>query len=168
MIAVTPAPATTSGNAPGGAAPSSTTPASPFDAILTLEALAATCAALDSAPLGGGALEGGSLEGLDDSSGPDADETDDDEHGGPLAFLVNLLNFAGPIAAGSSGSGDVAIDDALGGQGKQGSADANAGALMLAGTTDGNSGADSATAGRVLLTEAALAAMKSDAATHDP
>src|SRR6188472_4223318 len=97
MIAVTQAPATSSGNPPGAiASTSSASPASPFDAILTLEALAATFAALDSAPLGGGALEGGSLEGLDETSSSDSDDADDDEQGGPLAFLVNLLNLSAP------------------------------------------------------------------------
>src|SRR6187397_253097 len=99
MIAVTQVPAPSSGNSPGASAStSSASPTSPFDAILTLEALAATCAALDTAPLGGGALEGGGLDALDEAGASDTDDGDeaDGENGGPLAFLVHLLNFAAP------------------------------------------------------------------------
>jgi flagellar hook-length control protein FliK len=174
MIALTPAPATSSGNTASPAvSPASATPASPFDAILTLEALAATCAALDTAPLGGGALEGGGLEGLDDTSGTDTDDADDDEQGGALAYLVNLLNIAAPAtpdAAGGASAGDGAdavIEGSVGGQDRQGSADPATGALPLPGTDDGRSTTDAAGAGKVLLADVAAAATKGDTGTQD-
>src|SRR6187399_1280251 len=124
MIAVTQAPTAAGGNATSPAATSSNaSPASPFDAILTLEALAATCASLDSTPLGGGALEGGGLDSLDDASGSDTDDDPDTEDGGPLAFLVNLLNLSAPITPDASDGADAVIDDALGGQAQKGTAD---------------------------------------------
>jgi len=164
MIAVTPAPTTPGSNAPGGASPASNTPpASPFDSILTLEALAATCAALDTAPLGGGALEGGSLDGLDESSGSDSDDGDDSGSGGPLAFLVNLLNISAPTTPDASGDADAVIDDALGGKARQDAADATAAALVLAATGDGTSDTDAdAAAGKLLLADVA-ATGKTDA-----
>ena len=165
MIAVTQAPATTTGSTPGTANPASTTPASPFDAILTLEALAATCAALDSAPLGGGALEGGSLEGLDENPGSDTDDADEDDQGGPLAFLVNLMNLSPPTTADVAGSADPVIDDALGGQAQR-DADASAGAWVLPGT-DSASNTDEGAAGKLLLTDGTLAANPVDGSSED-
>ena len=169
MIAATPAPVpvASSGGA-NGAAVNTATPASPFDAILTLEALAATCAALDTAPLGGGALEGGGLEGMDAAGGSDTDDRDDadGENGGPLAFLVNLLNFAAPTTPENSDSADVVIDDAAGGKANPQSGDAAA-ALPLAGTTDDASGTAAAAAGKLLLAEATLATGKGDTGTQD-
>src|SRR5690349_20552110 len=126
MIAATPAPAASNSGGATSAAVSTATPASPFDAILTLEALAATCAALDTAPLGGSALEGGGLEGLDEAGGADTDDGDDadGENGSPLAFLVNLLNFAAPTTLETSGGADAVIDTAAGGQANPQSGDA--------------------------------------------
>jgi len=168
MIAMTQAPAPTSGNAPGTAASTvNSSPAAPFDAILTLEALAATCAALDSAPLGGGALEGGSLEAMDETSSSDTDDADDEEQGSPLAFLVNLLNLSAPTTPDASGGADAVIDDALGGQAQQGSADSAAGALVLPGPDDGASGTDAGAAGKLLLADAAVAASKLDASSRE-
>jgi len=169
MIAVTPAPTNSGGNAPGAASSSSNgSPASPFDAILTLEALAATCAALDTSPLGGGALEGG-LDCLEESSGSDTDDGDDSdpENGGPLAFLVTLLNFSAPTTPDASGGADAVIDDALGGQAHKAATDSAAAALLPPATGDGNSVTDAATAGKLLLADAAAATAKLDGASAD-
>jgi flagellar hook-length control protein FliK len=179
MIAVTPAPVVSSASAPSaGATSPQTPPASPFDAILTLEALAATCAALDTAPLGGGALEGGGAEGLDETSSTDSDEGEDSdaENGGPLAFLVNLLNLSAPATPDASAQTDGSIDDVLGGQGHKPSAESSAGALLQPKQdgAPGSSGADADAAGKLLLAEVAaasgkadIAAVKGEAATKD-
>jgi flagellar hook-length control protein FliK len=172
MIAVTQAPSAAGGNATSPAAASSdASPASPFDAILTLEALAATCASLDSTPLGGGALEGAGLDGLevlDAASASDTDDNSDTEDGGPLAFLVNLLNISAPITTDSSESADAVIDDALGGgQAQKGTADPTAGAQVLPATDAGSSTTDAAVAGKWLLADAAAATAKLDGAGKD-
>jgi flagellar hook-length control protein FliK len=168
MIAVTQAPTSAGGNATSPAASSlNAAPASPFDAILTLEALAATCASLDSTPLGGGALEGGGLDGLDEGSGSDSDDDADAEDGGPLAFLVNLLNLSTPAAPDASGGADPVIDDALGGQAQKGSADPTAGAPVLPATSDGSPAPDAAVAGKWLLADASAAAGKLDVTGPD-
>jgi flagellar hook-length control protein FliK len=150
MIAATPAPAASGGSATG-AAVNTATPASPFDAILTLEALAAT-------------------------GGSDTDDGDeaDGENGGPLAFLVHLLNFAAPTTPEASEGGDVVIGDAAGGKANPQSGDP-AGALIPAGTTDDASGAVTGTdadaaaaaAGKMLLADTALATGKADTGTKD-
>jgi hypothetical protein len=168
MITVNPAPTNSPGNAASAGATSasagtSTMPASPFDAILTLEALAATCASLDAAPLGGGALEGSGLDGLDETQLSDTDDSDDEDGEGPLAFLVNLMNFSVPTAQApdaSSAAGDPPIDDVLSSAGGQkGAADPAAALLMSAvAANDANTGTDAAAAGKLLLAEATVAA----------
>lgn len=170
MIAATQAPPISTGSAAGAAgSTASSSPDSPFDAILTLEALAATCAALDTAPLGGGALEGGGFGGLDEILGSDAEEGDDPnaEDGGPLAFLVNLLNLSAPDTPATAGGADGAIDDALGGRAQKTAADAAAGSLLLPGTPDTTDGANAAAAGKLLLADVAAAARQADGGRQD-
>jgi flagellar hook-length control protein FliK len=134
MISVSKTPAAPAGSTTPVAPGTPETAASPFDTILSLESLAATSAALNP-----GSLEGDALESLGESLGNDdegdPDETDGEAEG-PLAFLVNLLNMAAASAphsqAGVDGSADGAVDDALGGQGKQAATAADAGTLAQA------------------------------------
>jgi flagellar hook-length control protein FliK len=161
MIAATPAPKPSNGNA-ASAPPSSpnASPASPFDAILTLEGLAATCAALDNSSLADGVLEG-----LDETTGADSDDDSDTEDGGPLAFLVNLLNFAAPAA--DPADADGSIDGVTGGHKHAAAAAAEQGAVLQAAANadDGGSAADAA--GKLLLADISAASLKTDAASKD-
>jgi flagellar hook-length control protein FliK len=159
MIAATPAPKPSNGNA-ASAPPSSpnASPASPFDAILTLEGLAATCAALDNSSLADGVLEG-----LDETTGADSDDDSDTEDGGPLAFLVNLLNFAAPAA--DPADADGSIDGVTGGHKHAASAEQGAVLLAAANADDGGSAADAA--GKLLLADISAASLKTDAASKD-
>jgi flagellar hook-length control protein FliK len=157
MIAATPVPPASTGGSPGASgAGANSTPDSPFDAILTLEALAATCAALDTAALEGDAL------GLDEIRGSEAEEGDDAdaEDGGPLAFLVNLLNLAAPATPAES-------DGVLDGPAQKLAADGAAGSPLLPGANGTAADADAAAAGKLQLADVAAAARQSDAGRQD-
>jgi hypothetical protein len=109
------------------------------------------------------------LDCLEESSGSDTDDGDDSdpENGGPLAFLVTLLNFSAPTTPDASGGAMPSSTTRSAARPTSRPRFRRRPRCCAAATGDGNSVTDAATAGKLLLADAAAATAKLDGASAD-